>query len=306
MPMIRGYDVLAQAQSGTGKTASYAIGVLQRVTSDAHCQALVLVPTCELSAAIRGVFKRLADYMPGVKSDEEWWKRAEDTVAVRDEIAGAQIVVGTPGRVHRMISQGALRLSQPAALDEEAAEAGQLRTLILDELDEMFSRGFEGLIVNVLEACPDGCQRCLFLASMPQNLVGFAERNLAMPVKLLIKRDELSLEGMRQYYIAVEREEWKLDTLCDLLDDVLEPTTPRMVFCNIRRNVLWLAERKAERDYQSILCMHGDETQQERTAVWREFQNGTQQLRVLITTDLFSFSFSWHADIAGPSKIELI
>ena len=127
--------------------------------------------------------------------------------AVREDIrilqSGVHIVVGTPGRVYDMINRRVLNMEK-------------VKMFVLDEADEMLSRGFKDQIYDVFKFLPEKVQVCLFSATMPMDVLEVTERFMREPIKILVKRDELTLEGIKQFYIAVEREEWKLDTLCDL------------------------------------------------------------------------------------------
>lgn len=269
VPLLRGYDCIAQAQSGTGKTATFAIGVLQNIdTSIRDCQALILAPTRELAQQIQKVVIALGDYMSaqchaciGGTNVREDIKRLE---------MGTHIVVGTPGRVFDMINRRALRTEN-------------MRMFVLDEADEMLSRGFKDQIHDVFKSLPPKIQVGLFSATMPADVLEITQRFMREPVRILVKRDELTLEGIKQFYIAVEREEWKLDTLCDLYETIT--ITQAIIYCNTRRKVDWLTQKMQARDF-TVSAMHGDMDQKERELIMREFRSGSS--RVLITTDLLA------------------
>jgi len=200
--MLMGRDVIAQAQSGTGKTATFSIGILQQVDNGlAECQALVLAPTRELAQQIVKVMIALGDFM-SVRIHA-----CVGGTAVRDDIRtlqnGVHVVVGTPGRVYDMINRRALRLADT-------------KIFALDEADEMLSRGFKDQIYDVFKFLPEQVRVALFSATMPLEVLEITSRFMQEPIRILVKKDELTLEGIKQFYIAVEREEWKLDTLCDL------------------------------------------------------------------------------------------
>ena len=120
-------------------------------------------------------------------------------------------------------------------------------------------------------------------ATMPQEVLEVTTRFMRDPIRILVKKEELTLEGIRQFYISVEREEWKLDTLCDLYETLT--ITQAVIFCNTRRKVDWLTEKMHERDF-TVSAMHGDMDQKERDVIMREFRSGSS--RVLITTDLLA------------------
>merc|ERR1712130_868755 len=232
VPCIKGLDVIAQAQSGTGKTATFSIAILEKIdTGLRECQALILAPTREL---------------------------------------GQHIVVGTPGRVFDMISRKVLR-------------PNDIKQFVLDEADEMLSRGFKDQIYDVFRHLNQEIQVILLSATMPQEVLEVTTRFMRDPVRILVKKEELTLEGIRQFYISVEREEWKLDTLCDLYETLT--ITQAVIFCNTRRKVDWLTEKMHQRDF-TVSAMHGDMDQKERDVIMREFRSGSS--RVLITTDLLA------------------
>jgi len=268
-PTILGRDLIAQAQSGTGKTATFAIGTLAKLDAKLReCQALILAPTRELAQQIQKVVIALGDYM------EVQVHACVGGTAVRDDIrtlqAGVHIVVGTPGRVYDMINRRALRLDS-------------IKQFMLDEADEMLSRGFKDQIYDIFKFLPETVQVCLFSATMPLDVLEVTQRFMREPVRILVKKDELTLEGIKQFYIAVDREEWKLDTLCDLYETLT--ITQAIIYCNTRRKVDWLQEQMQGRDF-TVSCMHGDMDQRERDIIMREFRSGSS--RVLITTDLLA------------------
>jgi len=269
VPVITGRDVIAQAQSGTGKTATFSISILQQVDlSVKGTQALILAPTRELAQQIQKVVVALGDYMNiechacvgGTNVREDMAKLQE----------GVQVVVGTPGRVYDMINRRALRTDN-------------IKIFCLDEADEMLSRGFKDQIYEVFQLLPQDTQVVLLSATMPADVLEVTKKFMREPVRILVKRDELTLEGIKQFYIAVEKEEWKLDTLCDLYETVT--ITQAVIFCNTRRKVDWLTEKMHSREF-TVSAMHGDMEQKQREVLMKEFRSGSS--RVLITTDLLA------------------
>ncbi|KAI9348285.1 DEAD-domain-containing protein [Zopfochytrium polystomum] len=269
LPVVKGHDVIAQAQSGTGKTATFSISILQKIdVTKKVTQALILAPTRELAQQIQKVVIALGDYM-----NAECHACVGGT-NVRDDMrkleSGVHIVVGTPGRVYDMINRGALR-------------ADNIKMFVLDEADEMLSRGFTDQIYDVFQLLPPSTQVVLLSATMPADVLQVTEKFMRSPVRILVKRDELTLEGIKQFYIAVEKEEWKLDTLCDLYETVT--ITQAVIFCNTRRKVEWLTEKMTGRDF-TVSALHGDMGQNDRELIMKEFRSGSS--RVLITTDLLA------------------
>jgi len=269
VPCIKGMDVIAQAQSGTGKTATFAITVLQTIdTSLRETQALILAPTRELAQQIQKCVMALGDYM-GAQCHA-----CIGGTSVREDMSkldgGQHVVVGTPGRVFDMISRKALRTRD-------------IKQFVLDEADEMLSRGFKDQIYDVFRHLNSDIQVILLSATMPEEVLEVTSRFMREPIRILVKKEELTLEGIRQFYVSVEREEWKLDTLCDLYETLT--ITQAVIFCNTRRKVDWLTEKMHQRDF-TVSAMHGDMDQKERDVIMREFRSGSS--RVLITTDLLA------------------
>ena len=269
VPVIKGHDVIAQAQSGTGKTATFSIAILQRIDHNLKAvQALVLAPTRELAQQIQNVVVALGDYM------NIQCHACIGGTNVREDMArlgdGAQVVVGTPGRVYDMINRGAFRTDK-------------LKMFCLDEADEMLSRGFKDQMYEVFQLLPQDTQVVLLSATMPEDVLAVTKKFMRDPVRILVKRDELTLEGIKQFYIGVEKEEWKFETLTDLYETVT--ITQAVIFCNTRRKVDWLTEQLHSQEF-TVSAMHGDMDQQQREVIMREFRSGSS--RVLITTDLLA------------------
>jgi translation initiation factor 4A len=269
IPLTRGLDVIAQAQSGTGKTATFAIGILQQVdTSIDETQALILAPTRELAQQIQKVVLALGDYLKVKCHSCIGGTRVRDDIVTLQQ--GVHVVVGTPGRVYDMLCRKALRSST-------------IKAFVLDEADEMLSRGFKDQIYDIFTTLPEDVHVGLFSATMPPDALEITQRFMNNPIRILVKRDELTLEGIKQFYINVEREEWKLDTLCDLYDTL--NITQAVIFCNTRRKVDWLTDKMRQRDF-TVSSTHGDVSQKERDVILNEFRTGSS--RVLITTDLLA------------------
>jgi translation initiation factor 4A len=269
LPVIKGHDVIAQAQSGTGKTATFSISILQSIDiSIRKCQALVLSPTRELAQQIQKVVLALGDYMDCKCHACIGGTNVRDDMKILE--AGVHVVVGTPGRVWDMINRRALNTEN-------------IKMFVLDEADEMLSRGFKDQIYEVFQLLPPQTQVVLLSATMPPDVLEVTKNFMRDPIRILVKRDELTLEGIKQFYVSVEKEEWKLDTLCDLYETVT--ITQAIIFCNTRRKVDWLTEKMQSREF-TVSAMHGEMTQAEREIIMREFRSGSS--RVLITTDLLA------------------
>ncbi|KAF7635942.1 hypothetical protein Mgra_00004661 [Meloidogyne graminicola] len=267
--IIKGRDVIAQAQSGTGKTATFSIGVLQSLdVQTRETQALVLAPTRELAVQVQKVILALGDYMNvqchacigGTNVGED----------IRKLDYGQHVVSGTPGRVFDMIRRRNLRTRS-------------IRMLVLDEADEMLSKGFKEQIYDIYRYLPPNAQVVLLSATLPHDVLEMTSKFMTDPIRVLVKRDELTLEGIKQFFVAVEREEWKFDTLCDLYDTLT--ITQAVIFCNTRRKVDWLADKMREANF-TVCCMHADMEQKDRDAIMKQFRAG--ESRVLISTDVWA------------------
>jgi len=268
-PLLDGRDTIGQAQSGTGKTATFVIGVLQRIDFGIRAtQALILAPTRELANQIHKVALALGDYQH-VKAHV-----CIGGTSVRDDIDklrdGQHLVVGTPGRVFDMVSKRNLRVDD-------------LKCFVLDEADELMSRGFKDQIYDIFKCLPPDVQVCLFSATMAPEVLDMTTKFMRDAVRILVKKDELTLEGIRQFYVAIEKEEWKVDTLVDLYETLT--ITQAIIYCNTRRKVDFLQDQLSKRDF-TISTMHAELDQKERDLVMREFRSGSS--RVLISTDLLA------------------
>jgi len=270
MPCIQGEDVIAQAQSGTGKTATFSIAILQKIdTNQNTTQALALAPTRELAKQIHKVMNAFGDYLGarihpcvgGTPANEEMMKLRETP---------PHVIVGTPGRVQDMINRGAIR-------------SDTIKIFTLDEADEMLQRGFKDDVHQIFSYMPSDIQVILISATMPQDVLEVTTKFMRNPKTILVKREQLTLEGIKQFYINVEKEEHKFETLADLYEMV--SITQAVIFCNTRRKVDALQSEMKKRGFV-VSCMHGEMEQAERNKIMKEFRTGSS--RVLITTDLLA------------------
>eukprot|EP00479_Gromia_sphaerica_P006667 TRINITY_DN1975_c0_g1_i2.p1 TRINITY_DN1975_c0_g1~~TRINITY_DN1975_c0_g1_i2.p1 ORF type:complete len:371 (-),score=112.07 TRINITY_DN1975_c0_g1_i2:168-1280(-) len=281
VPVITGRDVIAQAQSGTGKTATFCVGTLQNMNlEDKSCQVLVMAPTRELALQIHDVYDSLGTHMTGLRSHAcvGGTSVKQDILKIRD---GVHVVVGTPGRVNHMVGKEILRLDR-------------LATFVLDEADEMLSRGFRDQIYTTFQDLPSNVQVCLFSATMDEELMEIAKKFMRDPIRILVKKEEVTLDGIKQFYVAVEKEDWKLDTLCDLYETLT--ITQAIIYCNTRRKVDWLTDVLTQRDF-TCSATHGEMSAQDREIVMKEFRSGSS--RVMISTDLMGRGI----DVRGVSLV---
>ncbi|RLV87732.1 ATP-dependent RNA helicase FAL1 [Meyerozyma sp. JA9] len=269
MQIIRGRDTIAQAQSGTGKTATFSIGILSSIdTKSKDCQALVLSPTRELAQQIENVIEHLGDYM-NVRSHAciGGTQVGEDVKKLQQ---GQHIISGTPGRVLDMIKR---RNIMPR----------HVKMLVLDEADELLTKGFKEQIYEIYKTLPAGAQVVVVSATLTPEVLEMTNKFTTDPVKILVKRHDVTLKGIKQYYIQCEKEDWKFDTLCDLYDNLT--ITQAVIFCNTKAKVNWLAGQMRKSNF-TVAAMHGDMKQEDRDSIMKEFRSGST--RVLISTDVWA------------------
>ncbi len=266
---LTGKDLIAQAQSGTGKTATFTIGMLQKLDVTLNkTQVIILAHTRELATQIHNVVENISKYM------KIRLNLSVGGISVRDNMdslkSNPHIVIGTPGRILDMLNK--------TSLDREF-----IKMLILDEADELLSNIFINQIYDIFRQLPGELQVGLFSATMNDNFFNITKKFMRDPIKILVKNDELTLEGIRQYYINLEQNEFKFDTLCDLYSGF--SVSQSIIYCNSKKIVDVLSNKLINNNF-SVASIHGDMTQSMRDKIVKEFRDG--QSRVLITTDLLS------------------
>jgi len=268
LPIVSGRDVIVQSQSGTGKTTIVGISVLQVIeTKTAKTQALVLSPTRELAEQTRNVMLAFGEYMKARVHPCIGGMNVGDDMRALE--AGVHAVSGTPGRVFDMIGRRSL-------------DTRELSVFIIDEADEMLARNFKQQLYDIYRYLPPSVQIVCISATMSPEVLEITDKFMNEPIRILVKRDELTLEGIKQFFVAVEKEEWKFDTLCDLYETLT--VTQAVIFCNTRRKVDWLTDKMREANF-TVSAIHGEMRQKERNAITAEFRQGKS--RVLIATDVF-------------------
>ncbi len=270
VPMSRGYDIIAQAQSGTGKTGTFSVGTLQQIdTERKETQALVLAPTRELALQIGKVMTALGSYMDvevqscvgGIRSKERYG---------RDNRVKAHVIVGTPGRIFHYFRNGAI-------------DANLLKLVVLDEADKMLAREFSEQIHDIISAVPKNAQIALFSATMPPDMLDITDKFMNNPVRVLVPRDELTLEGIKQFYVSVNKEEHKFNLICSMFDTI--SVTQCIIYCNRSSKVEALTRELTERDF-CVSCLYGQMEQEDRNRILDSFRSGST--RILITTDVLA------------------
>jgi translation initiation factor 4A len=269
LPLLKGKDTIAQAQSGSGKTGAFSIGALQLIDPKvAKPQAMILAPTRELADQIYKVNLCLASYMD-IKIHKV--VGGTDIRATKDALReGVHMVVGTPGRVKDMVKRGHLDLTY-------------LKIFILDEADDLLGKGFLEQINEILKQIPSDSQIAFFSATMPPEVVKLSESVMNDPAKILVKNDQLTLDGIKQFYISCSNDDVKFDNM-NLIFMNME-MAQCMIYVNKRDKAEYLAKKMREAGHV-VGCMHGAMEQQDRNMIMNEFRSAST--RVLITTDLLA------------------
>lgn len=273
--IVSGKDIIAQSQSGTGKTGAFTIGTLHHIDDKkSGCQAIILAPTRELASQIRDVCKNLSQYIT-VKIILA--VGGTDINSARRELEnGSSIVVGTPGRVIDMI-------------ERKYINTRTIKLLVLDEADEMLSEIFEDQIKSIIQKIPRDAQICLFSATIPPAVLSLAKKFMNSPKRILIEQEQLTLEGIQQFYIDAgngrqnEIENRKYDIFCDIFKVMSISQT--MVYVNSKDKADWLRSN-LEKDKFTVSVIHGSLSHNDREYIMKDFKTG--KTRILISTDLLA------------------
>ncbi len=266
--LLAGHDILGEAQTGTGKTAAFALPALDQV--DIHQrnpQVLVLTPTRELAIQVAEAFQRYASKMPGFHVLPIYGGQSM-VVQLRQLQRGAHVVVGTPGRVMDHLERKSLNLDG-------------LTTLVLDEADEMLRMGFIDDVEWILEHTPTARQTALFSATMPDAIRRVAHRYLRDPKEVKIKAATATVSTIRQRFLQIAGPH-KLDALTRILE-VEDDFDAAIVFVRTKTATVELAEKLEARGYAAA-CLNGDMTQQLRERVIEQLKNET--LDIVVATDV--------------------
>jgi translation initiation factor 4A len=278
VPIVKGRDMLAQSQSGTGKTGAFTIGTLANVDPTLQApQVLVLVHTRELAQqhekVARGIgqYLKVSEHQTGLKvlCAVGGTSVGQDKKTLR---AGAQFIVGTPGRIFDLIRQGALKLDQ-------------LKHLILDEADQLLEDLFAEQIEAILKtgAFPPSTRLGMFSATMPVEVLDLAERYLQNPVRILTPPEEVRLEGIQQFHILLDREDWKIEALADLYKHMT--INQAIIFVNKKQTAEKLTKKMCDEGY-TLEYIHGDMEAAERKKRMDDFR--AANVRILIATDVLA------------------
>ncbi|MDU3009896.1 MAG: DEAD/DEAH box helicase [Peptoniphilus harei] len=266
--ILDGHDLLAQAQTGTGKTASFGIPMIEKIEDNNYesLQALVLVPTRELARQVSEELKKLSKYKKFIKV-VSIYGGADMRKQLRELKSGASIVVGTPGRVMDHMKRKTIKIND-------------LKFLTLDEADEMFDMGFRDDMKTIIEKTNSDRQTLFFSATFDNNIKEFSKRYQDNPKKVIIEKKELTAEKIKQYYLELNRN-MKTEILNRLL--LIKKPKKSIIFCNTKRMVESLEVEIAQRGYK-VDSLHGDMRQSSRDNVMKKFRNNT--IDILIATDV--------------------
>ena len=271
LPFIKGRDVLGQAQSGTGKTGAFGIGLLSHIDPALKkTQALVMAHTHELADQIATVVRALSQYM-GIKVVLAVGGLPRHT-NVKEIRAGAHVVVGTPGRVYDLASSGDLNFKD-------------LRAVVLEEADEMLRDRFADQVSEIVKlGLPEACRIAFFSATMPPEVRELADKILTDPVRVTLKIAGVKLDGIKQYYVSLDDEKWKLDAFSDIFESLT--ISQSIIFVNSKERAERLYQVLTERGFPVSVIYGEPMTQADRKRRMDEFRKG--MTRVLIATNLLA------------------
>jgi translation initiation factor 4A len=268
-PIIQKHDIIAQAQSGSGKTGTFSIGTLERINIDEKTtQAIILAPTHELAKQITAVISGIGSFFTGltVKTLIGGTSIQEDANNIRE--TPPHIIVGCAGRVYDMIKR-------------RYVNTNNLKLLILDEADEMLSKGFKDQIYNIFQFLNEDIQVALFSATMPNEILSLTKKFMRDPVKIIVKKEELNLACIQQYFVAVYNDHAKYDMLKQLFAVI--SLNQCIIYCNSVKRVIDLYKAMIEEGF-SVCSIHSNMDKTERDNMFKSFRSGNY--RVLISSNI--------------------
>lgn len=271
LPVMRGHDVIAQAQSGTGKTATFTIASLAKIDLNLQEeQILILAPTRELTQQIEQVVKSIGSFMEGliVKTVLGGYSITEDLNYFKNN--APHIVVGCPGRMLDLLKRRALNTNY-------------LRSIILDEADELLSTDFKIQIQEIIGKLPYSIQIALFSATLPEATKEVTRNFMNNPVEIYVKQEQLTLEGIKQYCVAIHRSSQKYDTLKDLYSSI--SVSQCIIYCNSINCVVDLYGRLIDEGF-AVSCIHSNMDKKDREKAFVDFRTGAS--RILISSNVTS------------------
>lgn len=269
LPMLDKKDIIAQAQSGTGKTAAFTIGALSQIDLSSNTsQVLILSPTHELTRQIATVINGIGSMMSGLRVKILVGGSSIDKDAESLKIDIPHIIVGCPGRVHDMMRRNYI-------------DGHSFKLFIMDEADEMLSSGFKEQVYNIFQFFNRNIQVALFSATLPTHIYSITSKFMRNPVKISVTPDKLTLEGIKQYYIAINDDRDKYDNLKKLYSFIT--LSQCIIYSNSVKRVIDLYEAMKE-DQFPVCAIHSSMDKVERDQAFTEFRSG--KARVLISSNI--------------------
>jgi translation initiation factor 4A len=266
--VIKGKDLIAQSQSGTGKTGAFTISMLQKIDETLKCiQGIIMVPTRELSIQIKSVIDELARYMNINIVLCIGGTSVNDNI---NDIKKSHIIVGTPGRINDMI-------------ERKAFNPKKVTLFCMDEADELLTKEFINKTRKIIVKLNQNTQICAFSATLSREALDVTNKFLIDPVNILVEKEKLSLDLIMQYYIDVGQDKYKLDVLEDLYSKF--SIGQCIIYVNYKDRAEWLKNKLNDMGY-AVNSIHSKLSPVERTAIMKEFRSG--HCRVLISTDLLA------------------
>ena len=271
MPVIEKRDVIAQAPSGTGKTGTFSISTLQRIDVSEKCtQAMILAPTHELVKQISYVINQIGSSMNGlvIKTLVGGTSVNEDIRDLRENVP--HVIVGSTGRVNDMVRRRHIQMDT-------------IRLFILDEADEMLSGGFKEQVYTIFQHLTNEAQIAVFSATMPSYMLEMTTKFMKNPVKITLEPEKLNLEGIQQYFLAVNNDDGKFEALKALFEHLT--VNQSIIYVNSVQRVMDLYDAMKKEDF-SVVCIHSSMKREEREEAFRTFRTGA--VRVLISSNVTS------------------
>jgi translation initiation factor 4A len=275
-PIINGKDIIAQAQSGTGKTATFSIGALSIIDMEkSKTQVLILSPTRELATQTSKVITSIGSLMENSKKEPLRVQTVFGGAAFEENTGFVNkntphIICGCPGRVYDMVRRDRISMKN-------------IKLIILDEADEMLSSTFKEQVYNIFQYLNNDIQVALFSATLPENIYHVINKIMRNPVKISVKAEMLTLEGIGQYFIAVDDDKQKYDTLKNIFSFI--SMSQCIIYCNSVKRVSDLYDAMVE-DGFPVCCIHSNMDSTSRATAFSQFRNGSS--RVLISSNVTS------------------
>jgi translation initiation factor 4A len=269
-PIISGRDVIAQAQSGTGKTGAFLISSMSLIDKRLfEPQVLIMAPTRELATQI---YSNAMSFNTYTKFNISLLIGGNDgqSDTKNNFKEDSQIVIGTPGKIFYMLSRYHLK-------------SNSIKVFVLDEADEMLSQGFKDQVYEIFQFIPTQTQICIFSATMNNETLDLTKRFMNNPLKILVKNDELTLDGINQYYVNLDDEQFKFETLIDLYKYLSIHQT--IIYVNSKKKTQYIHNRLLANNFMAS-CIHSDMTQAERNETIKRFRMG--EIRILLATDIIA------------------